>query len=236
MLIRLEQTQITQQCTGTFSDGTPCTGVNIIPFVYLMLGQGDNPYLELGDQSGGVRIYAKKAGVSLALINTKSSAALSSALVSSTLTVTLADDGVDVETVYSELRAEIESKAGTSFACRTYGADNVVAPLALTALAYKAGTPRGIGKDTVLLPVCPVCASPEGQTVERLLRDFVPLAASVAATPYGRRKLATNFLATKLKQAHQVHYSFEAIIAAETSDPPSQLPGWPPGGWFLIDP
>jgi hypothetical protein len=229
MITKLEPTEITQTCSGFTEDGSPCEAVNVIPYAYLILGQADLPYLEVGDQSAGIRVYAKKSGMSLAIINSKASASLSSVLAGNVLTVTLADDGTDPTTLRSALKAEIESKAGTSFAMRNYGADGVAAPMPLTALGYTASV--RMNKNLVLLPVCPTCGS-----TEQLIRDFTPIPAAYAGTPNGRLKLAVNFLATQLKGAGQVHYRCEAAIAAETSDPPSQLPGWPPGGHFLIDP
>ena len=231
MLTKLEPTQITQNCTGMIDEGTPCTGINVIPFSYLLLGQSDLQYLEVGTQAGGIRLYAKKA-TSIALVNSKASASLSSVLAGSVLTVTLADDGANVTTTYAQLKVEIEAKAGANFICRTYGATNtVVAELALTALTYRAGTPR-TNKNLIICPVCPVC----GITTEFLIRDFTVVPPSYVDTPNGRLKLAVNFLGTKLKQAGQINYICEAAIGAEASDPPSQLPGWPVGGYFLIDP
>ena len=71
MITKLEPTQITQTCSGFLEDGTPCGETNVSPFSYLLLGQADLPYLEVGDQSSGIRIYAKKTGMSLALLTTR---------------------------------------------------------------------------------------------------------------------------------------------------------------------
>jgi hypothetical protein len=229
MIIKLEPTQITQQCSGRFEDGEPCTAVNTIPFAFLLLGQADLPYLEVGDLDSGIRIYAKKTGMSLALLNTKTSATLSSVLAGNVLTVTLADDGTDPTTLRSALKTEIETKAGASFAVRNYGSDGAAAEMPLTALGYTASA--RMNKNLILLPTCSTCGS-----TEQLLRDFTVIPPAYAGTPNGRLKLAVNFLATQLKGAGQVHYKCEAALAAETSSPPSQLPGWPPGGFFLIDP
>lgn len=229
MITKLEPSQITQTCSGFTEDGEPCTAVNVVPFAYLLLGQADLPYLEVGDQRAGLRVYAKKTGMSLALLNTKTSASLSSVLAGNVLTVTLGDNGTNVTTLRSALKAEIESKAGASFSARTYGSDSAAAEMPLTVLGYIASS--RMNKNLVLLPTCPSCGS-----TEQLLRDFTPIPPSYAGTSNGRLKLAVNFLATQLKGAGQVHSKCEATIGAETSDPPSQLPGWPPGGYFLIDP
>ena len=145
------------------------------------------------------------------------------------LTVTLADDGTDPTTLRSALKTVIESKAGASFAVRPYGSDGAAAAMPLTALTYTTSS-KSI-KNLIILPTCPTCGSPE-----QLLRDFTLLPGWYVATPNGRLKVAVNFLATQLKGAGQINYKCEAAVSAETSDPPSQLPGWPPGGWFLIDP
>ena len=231
MLKNITPMVITQACGGRFPDGTPCGIENTFLFAYLLLGVSTPGYLEVGDQDGGLRIFGKKAGASLELLNSatmKSTA--SGVLTGDALVVTLADDGTDATSLFSEVKTAIESAAPTRFTVQRYGTDNVCPELPATELEYST-SPRG-DKNQTRLPTCPNCGG-----VETLVRDFTALPAAYQATTAGRHKCAVNFLSDELKKASQTHPTFAAAYASESpAYTRSHLAGWPPGGNFLVDP
>lgn len=230
MLKNITPTTITQGCGGRFPDGTPCGVENVIPFGYLQLGVSSPGYLEVGDQAGGLRVYAKTPGASIEIKNSASMhAAASGVLAGDALVVTLADDGTDATSLYSEVKAVIESVAPAQFLVARYGADSVCPELAATELEYSSA-PRG-DKNSTRFPQCPNCGG-----VETLVRDFTALPPAYQATTAGRHKMAVNFLSDELKRQGMTHPAHAAAYASESpAYTRSHLAGWPPGGSFLVD-
>ena len=231
MLKNITPTIITQGCGGRFPDGTPCGQENLIPFPYLQIGVSSPGYLEIGDQAGGLRVYSKKSGASLEIQNSASMhVAASGVLTGDALVVTLADDGTVGTSLYSEVKAVIESVAPTQFLVARYGADSVCPELAATEVEYSA-TPRG-DKNSTRFPACPNCGG-----VETLVRDFTLLPPTYQSTTAGRHKMAVNFVSDELKRVGQTHPAHAAAYASESpAYTRSHLAGWPPGGSFLVDP
>lgn len=229
MLKNITPSLITQTCAGTLSDGSRCGQENQFPFAYLQLGVSLPSYLEIGDQAGGLRLFPKKDGVTLELVNGKTMRATAAGtLTGDALSVALADNGTAATSLYSELKAAIEAAAPALFTVLRYGADAACPELAVTALDYVAA-PRG-DKNGIRLPRCSNCDG-----VETLLRDFAALPAAYQVTQSGRHKMAVNFLGDELKRQGQLHPQFASAYTSETpAFTRTKLPGWPAGGDFLV--